>query len=152
MKTDYNEVAPSYDGRYQRYEYAGTAEALRAFIGATPVRAFEHERDQVLSELHAAKLRLERGRVAERRCGARAAPCNRRLALTRITTCRLLGRTGSDWQLKARAQHAASTIALIQALQPTTERRTTGAARPPCERRATTTAALTARACAQLEP
>jgi ubiquinone/menaquinone biosynthesis C-methylase UbiE len=41
MKTDYDEAAPFYDGRFQRYEYAGTAETLRAFMGASPARALE---------------------------------------------------------------------------------------------------------------
>lgn len=41
MTTNYNEVAASYDGRYARHDYAGTAQTLRAIAGAEPKRTLE---------------------------------------------------------------------------------------------------------------
>jgi SAM-dependent methyltransferase len=60
MKTNYDQVAPDYDGRYARHEYAGTAETLRFVAGTLPRRTLElgcgtgHWVDQLRTAGHAA--------------------------------------------------------------------------------------------------
>jgi ubiquinone/menaquinone biosynthesis C-methylase UbiE len=39
--TNYDEVAPSYDQRYQRHAYPGIEAALNQFVGPSPQRVLE---------------------------------------------------------------------------------------------------------------
>lgn len=40
-KTNYDQVSAEYDGRYARHAYAGSEDALRSFVGSTPLRSLE---------------------------------------------------------------------------------------------------------------